>query len=315
LQAEIHTPSTATATALLHLLKAGHLVLGPASDNTPTNSHAPSTSQNPPVLLSLALSDAAVQDAATEAGDERQRPWQLQLLEVLHWLAPDLNALGDVAAKEEERVSSPRAAGSGNFDAAALYASIKPCGTEPELAGNFPELQPILRGYQRRAAGWMLRRETLQLPLAEDPNELHPLWEEVDCAATGDVFYINRITGRLSVERFSAPPEPKGKAWIAYTAYQCTIFTRILAELRHLWGVCMPAGAILADEMGLGKTVELLALILANKYAGPPPDLNRVNTVVRPQEERIDCVCGVAGSLDSAHSRTFDGLWVQCTSW
>lgn len=60
------------------------------------------------------------------------------------------------------------------------------------------------------------------------------------------------------------------------------------------------ASGILADEMGLGKTVSMLALILANKYTGPPPTL--VESACEEDghtARRIDCVCGEYTPLES----------------
>lgn len=46
------------------------------------------------------------------------------------------------------------------FDAAELYAAVKPSGNEPQLPQDNPKLRPTLRPYQRRAAAWMVGRET-----------------------------------------------------------------------------------------------------------------------------------------------------------
>ena len=48
----------------------------------------------------------------------------------------------------------------GGFDAAELYTAVKPLGTEPQLPQDNPKLRPTLRPYQRRAAAWMVARET-----------------------------------------------------------------------------------------------------------------------------------------------------------
>ncbi len=48
------------------------------------------------------------------------------------------------------------------FDAAELYTAVKPSGREPELQ-DLPQLNPVLRSYQRRAAAWMVAREMGQL--------------------------------------------------------------------------------------------------------------------------------------------------------
>ena len=49
------------------------------------------------------------------------------------------------------------------FDAAELYTAVKPSGREPELQQDLPQLNPVLRSYQRRAAAWMVAREKGQL--------------------------------------------------------------------------------------------------------------------------------------------------------
>jgi len=40
-------------------------------------------------------------------------------------------------------------------------------------------------------------------------SELHPLWREVT-ALNGRTFYFNPFTGRVSQERFEAPPSVQG---------------------------------------------------------------------------------------------------------
>lgn len=45
------------------------------------------------------------------------------------------------------------------FDAAELYAAVKPSGSEPQLPQDNAKLRPTLRPYQRRAAAWMVGRE------------------------------------------------------------------------------------------------------------------------------------------------------------
>lgn len=45
------------------------------------------------------------------------------------------------------------------FDAAELYAAVKPSGNEPQLPQDNPKLRPTLRPYQKRAAAWMVARE------------------------------------------------------------------------------------------------------------------------------------------------------------
>ena len=86
-------------------------------------------------------------------------------------------------------------------------------------------------------------------------------------------------------------------------------------------------GGIASDEMGLGKTVEILALVLGNRYKGPKPTFADTTTTTtttasrksaaagakEPEEERIDCVCG-AFHLDPTTGSEYEGLWVQCST-
>lgn len=54
------------------------------------------------------------------------------------------------------------------FDAAELYAAVKPTGNEAELAEGSTKLRPTLRPYQKRAAAWMVSRE--QEPQVPQPS-------------------------------------------------------------------------------------------------------------------------------------------------
>ncbi len=66
---------------------------------------------------------------------------------ILPWSSASTDTEADDALQEE------------GFDAAELYAAVKPNGNEPELAGDNPRLRPTLRPYQKRAAAWMVARE------------------------------------------------------------------------------------------------------------------------------------------------------------
>lgn len=99
-----------------------------------------------------------------------------------------------------------------------------------------PNLKPLLRGYQRNAVEWMLRREYgcghgNQIGYKHPSTPLHPLWREIH-SLDGKLMYFNPYTGRVTKECFPAP--------------------------------LLPLGGILADEMGLGKTVEVIACILCH---------------------------------------------------
>lgn len=212
------------------------------------------------------------------------------------------------------------------FDAAELYRAVKPTGKEPELAMNLPLLKPTLRKYQKRAAQWMVDRERgrgscpssslnavggFRVLEGETEHQLpvHPLWREVRYLtppsppppqSTNNVshikegghaikpascFYINHYTGLLSRERFEGPASPKG--------------------------------GIASDEMGLGKTIEVLALIFANPYTGPPPSFLGAEGVdvsskqIGQHVERIDCICGVYAT-NIEEDIQYQGMWLQC---
>jgi hypothetical protein len=251
--ARIPTPSPEVATCLAALLQKGHLVLGPlaaapsppASDCQPSTSAAAAAPARVPLTAGLAVAGAALADGAEWAEDERQRPWQAQLLRVLRWALPQAGLDPEVDLQERPELASsplcsprrkaaaavtggsspptsPRGPGSprstqaaaeqASFDAAELYAAVRPSGDEPELTAALPELQPTLRRYQRRAAQWMVGRETgTGVGQQGGGNALHPLWRAVPCAG-GRRLYVNAYTGRTSMQRFPAPPPLKGEA-------------------------------------------------------------------------------------------------------
>ncbi|GBF99704.1 hypothetical protein Rsub_12416 [Raphidocelis subcapitata] len=254
--------------------------------------------------LRIGLTRSAFEQAATAAQDPARRPWQQALLAVAAWLAPhwalgppgsgadaaedgdggggggaadsagSARAAGGAAARRQSASASasgpgarPSAAGAAaagqpaEFDASALYSWAKPSGLEPALPDSEapPALLPRLRPYQARAVWWMLQRERAPRHPAglvagadsgsdsdsgdsgrEDGGggELHPLWRRVHALPGGFArsFYLNPFSGLVSGRRFTAPPPVRG--------------------------------GIAADEMGLGKTVELLALILVNRFEG-----------------------------------------------
>ena len=128
------------------------------------------------------------------AEDQVQRLWHKQLQAVFNWLLPEYSAETHTSDKhgpasthpdeshqpvqsstpskgDAESVKSmadPSASRSEDedelkdegFDVAELYAAVKPSGNEPQLPQNNPKLRPTLRPYQRRAAAWMVARET-----------------------------------------------------------------------------------------------------------------------------------------------------------
>ena len=66
------------------------------------------------------------------------------------------------------------------FDAAELYAAVKPSGNEPQLPQDNPKLRPTLRPYQRRAAAWMVGRETGAVVCLCMLVLLSPVWWALD---------------------------------------------------------------------------------------------------------------------------------------
>ena len=131
-----------------------------------------------------------------------------------------------------------------------VYDAARPPRDTPPLEGDFPELVPTPRPYQRRAVGWMVRRERGGAAAATKRGEskedsfddwggsrafaTHPLWSALPTDDPERPLYVNWYTGQTTSVRFPPPRDVRG--------------------------------GVLADEMGLGKTVELLMCVLANKY-------------------------------------------------
>ena len=70
-------------------------------------------------------------------------------------------------------------------NALEIYTAVKPTGREPELQKALPELKAVLHPHQRRAAAWMVGRETLDevtivlvLTLSES-QKLANVWQRV----------------------------------------------------------------------------------------------------------------------------------------
>ena len=192
---------------------------------------------------------------------------------------------------------------------------------------DLPQLKPTLRKYQKRAAQWMLDRERGGNGEGGSRVPLHPLWREIKCTtgvekdknARAVSFYVNPFTGLLSIDRFEAPPSPKGKFYPykkSYTCFKFKLYSHLIKKNIY-YSICLIvfAGGIASDEMGLGKTIEVLALISANPYKGPPPTFpspsNNNNNGQEAPEQRIDCVCGAYDSDFEADS-DYDGLWMHC---
>lgn len=70
------------------------------------------------------------------------------------------------------------------FDAAEVYAAVKPTGLEPELSTGSTQLKPTLRPYQKRAAAWMVAREQQPQVVPCRSTTLHYALNTKACAPT-----------------------------------------------------------------------------------------------------------------------------------
>lgn len=224
--------------------------------------------------------------------------WKKSMMNVMAWLRPEVltsearYGMSESVKKEvdlypamEDESSGPKKRA--RFDVAGFYEAIKPSKKSPMLEDEIPDLLPVLRPYQRRAANWMVQREkgnSGSLDKIEWSQFLSPLCIPVGFLDTNSKMYYNPFSGNMSLR-----PEPA-------SAHIC--------------------GGILADEMGLGKTVELLACVFA--HLKPESEDGSVNDNVvqanednislkRLKRERVECICGAV-----SESRKYKGLWVQC---
>lgn len=188
----------------MQLIKNDYIALGFPEEVGTSSSRATSRKFQFPVQLGeqTILRNGMEDD---EPDDESRPQWQSQLLLLLKALMED-SPLVDKEAEEEHADSTGE-----NFNAAALYELIKPLGNEPAIEIDFPELKPTLRGYQRRAAMWMLNREKgNDSAAAKQKDELHPLWRKIECPLSNDSFYINFVTGKVCFTEFTWPESPRG---------------------------------------------------------------------------------------------------------
>ncbi|KAI3800036.1 hypothetical protein L1987_35343 [Smallanthus sonchifolius] len=219
--------------------------------------------------------------------------WKKSMMNVMAWLRPDVmtsearygyKISADMAVglepNEESVVSRKRA----RFDVSGFYEAIKPSKENPMLIDDMPDLLPVLRPYQKRAAFWMVQREkgALGYLAGSQPSEqfVSPLCTPVDLVDSCSKIYYNSFRGNVSMN-----PE------------SCSSYV---------------AGGILADEMGLGKTVELLACIFAHRKLDSKADDIKENCEQKPKikrmkRDRVECVCGAV-----SESSKYIGLWVQC---
>ncbi|CAG9460083.1 unnamed protein product [Pedinophyceae sp. YPF-701] len=249
--------------------------------------------------LLVGLSGPAVAQAAAVTDPEHRgvRAWNASVRTVVDASCPDAEDPpppdSDAAAAEDEKL-----------DAVSIFAAVRPAGDEEALPDHLhPEsLRPTLRGYQRRAVAWMVKRERGIASLGDLPRDglaatqreacdmlgtsgagrerEHPLWRRVECMPGGPhpALWVNRLTGLVA-----------------------------LTEFRADWGV---RGGAICEEMGLGKTVEVLACILAHRLVegGVPkqPKAEEGGSLEENSDGPVDCVCGATDDANYA------GLWIAC---
>ncbi|KAE8717817.1 UPF0176 protein [Hibiscus syriacus] len=225
--------------------------------------------------------------------------WKKSMINVMAWLRPevmtseakygisesaDMEVDLDPATEDDTSRSGKRM----RFDAAEFYEAIKPSKEKLMLNDEIPDLLPVLRPYQRRAAYWMRQREKGDSKILEEWERSmlsSPLSIPVDFLDTSSKMFFNPFGGNVSLHPEPMPP------------YVC--------------------GGILADEMGLGKTVELLACIFTHQKpesegAVFKDTVAKVTTdgktsLKRLKRERVECICGAV-----SENRKYKGLWVQC---
>ena len=127
-----------------------------------------------------------------------------------------------------------------SLEPSALYAALEEHTTSASRPTvplpPLPALRPTLKPHQRDAVGWMLGRERADIRAAVPGVEC--TWRRVRCADGRTTLHWNACSGALATQ---LPPAAPGDV----------------------------SGGVLADEMGLGKTVDVLALLLANRWTAP----------------------------------------------
>ncbi|XVF81925.1 hypothetical protein PTKIN_Ptkin16aG0001600 [Pterospermum kingtungense] len=225
--------------------------------------------------------------------------WKKSMMNVMAWLRPEVmtseakygiseskNREIDLYPMTQDETSAP--VKQARFDVAGFYEAIKPSKENTMLEDQIPDLLPVLRPYQRRAAYWMVQREkgdSRSLDEWERSMLSSPLCRPVDFLDTCSKMFFNPFCGNVSLQ-----PEPTSP---------------------YVYG------GILADEMGLGKTVELLACIFAHQKPESEGGIFRDTTtevttnekisLKRLKRERVECTCGAV-----SENRRYKGLWVQC---
>ncbi|KAH9767578.1 RING-finger DEAD-like helicase PHD and SNF2 domain-containing protein [Citrus sinensis] len=238
-------------------------------------------------------------DACESLLENSRKTWKKSMINVMSWLRPEVltsearygvskSMEMDVELMTRTKNDVSASQKHASFDVARFYEAIKRSKAEPMLEEDLPDLLPLLRPYQRRAAYWMVQREkgdSANSSERERSQFFSPLCMPMDFLDTYSTLFYNPFSGSLSLS-----PD--------YTSSY--VF-----------------GGILADEMGLGKTVELLACIFAHRKpasddsifidtAVQVTDDQKVN-LRRLKRERVECICGAV-----SESRKYKGLWVQC---
>ncbi|KAH9702948.1 RING-finger DEAD-like helicase PHD and SNF2 domain-containing protein [Citrus sinensis] len=238
-------------------------------------------------------------DACESLLENSRKTWKKSMINVMSWLRPEVltsearygvskSMEMDVELMTRTKNDVSASQKHASFDVARFYEAIKRSKAEPMLEEDLPDLLPLLRPYQRRAAYWMVQREkgdSASSSERERSQFFSPLCMPMDFLDTYSTLFYNPFSGSLSLS-----PD--------YTSSY--VF-----------------GGILADEMGLGKTVELLACIFAHRKpasddsifidtAVQVTDDQKVN-LRRLKRERVECICGAV-----SESRKYKGLWVQC---
>ncbi|KAB2010015.1 hypothetical protein ES319_D10G206600v1 [Gossypium barbadense] len=277
--------------ALVHLASLKFLTLRPVLEVTLSESLSS-------FRVRVEILKSVFDDCESLLGKTRQL-WKKSMVNVMAWLRPEVmtseakygvcesvNMEVDLYPVTEDETSRPGKRA--RFDVAEFYEAIKPSKENSMLKDDIPDLLPVLRPYQRRAAYWMIQREKGDSRSMEEweRNMLSsPLCIPVHFLDTSSKMFFNPFGGNVSLHLEPMSP--------------------------YVYG------GILADEMGLGKTVELLACIFAHQK----PDSEgavfkdtaiKVTTdgkvsLKRLKRERVECTCGAV-----SENRKYKGLWVQC---
>ncbi|OMO89955.1 E3 ubiquitin-protein ligase SHPRH-like protein, partial [Corchorus olitorius] len=131
--------------------------------------------------------------------------WKKSMINVIAWLRPEVMTseakygISDTVNMEVDvsRVADGETSRPGNrakFDVAGFYEAIKPSKENSMLEDEFPDLLPVLRPYQRRAAYWMVQREKGDSRSLDEwqRNMLSsPLCIQVDCLDTHSKVFFN----------------------------------------------------------------------------------------------------------------------------